>query len=417
MTYEVVWSRLLIQGSATDGVGSPEGQVIVTTLSDGTFFVVVPVRRDSANYMRLWHLDWSLSVMGSIDIVAGGEWSPDDDWWSPYAVATSANKVLLIIDHEPTGSVTTSGTTWVVDCSDAVPVITTMTTVSLDETIYEWGDNVRLYDAATDRVFVGAVDHDLAVLQVFSGTTGEVLCEVLAENARYVSGVPAGIYLDPNDPTRITMPALPWSDSGAYHVKHLNFTVSLDGRTGHYDGKSDRGFRGSWWGFGGSPYLSTGGGWLTESLPYDVPYSIQYLDYSGRVLASHVESGTSRVELYGDLVTYNDGRYLITAMEVADDSDETNAHHMLWVVDQLATPPTIEALALPWGITSPNPKGNNNGQVTTMDISQMDGTVVVATGVKITDSIYATLLWTVCEMTVSDLSGQHLSTDVYFHGG
>lgn len=414
--YTVIGQVDLAQGDSPSPYGAPANVI----LDDGSFFVAV-WWSSGTDAIRMWHLGSDLSVLGTADIALSGS-----QWPTPYAVAISGMKVLLVSQTGWDNSlrVGTAWSSWIVDCSSGEPVAGAM---QAQATGYDVQYNLmgfgvcHFYDQVTDRVLIATTAAPVVILQVFKASTGVLLHEISSGVGSY----PIGLYMDPADSTKFTLCVA----DGSYDAAHYAFTVALDGMSGSYDGTTVTHTGSQTPVAGGSPYLAGGGGTVVEQWPSD-----NFLNYySSGPEVSHDE-GQTGLNQYGSMATLANDRDLLAINEVYDSSLGRDFYYArLIAVDQLAVPPVMEILDLPYAGSqftpsvapgdypdSP-PTSETCPPIISADTSS--GIVLVSTTVysyfyTSAPYSYSLLVWVIQGPTDKpNLKGGPLGVDVYFSGG
>jgi len=336
-TYSVIRTVDLFSG-ISGYIGTPYGNPANAILSDGTYCIAAWIEESGNQLIRVFHLSADLTVLGSADIDTGLVYC----WPTPYLVALPGNKVFMASRLQLRYGYPTTWASWVMDCSGSVPVPgVTIPMATGYNFSYDSSGIFDVYDQANDRIILTVTTHypEHVLVQSFRASTGALLAEM--DTGEYRSGRRvAGLYIDPNDPTKFKVP---------FGVPVIyDFTVALDGTSITYDGVSTySGTTPDWVLAGGSPYIAGGGGFIT---PDSGRSTVEYWDYSGTVLASAGRAVSDYPNYNGDSACLKDGQYLVNVYEETDGSVgiyRTYKHHGLFVgVDQLAVPPTIELLEL-----------------------------------------------------------------------
>lgn len=409
--------------------GTPYGNPANAILSDGSYCIAVWIEESGNQLLRVYRLGKDLTVLGYADIDTGRT----DAWPTPYLVALPGNKVFMVSRMgSPYTPLTDTWASWIVDCSGNIPAvgpIQPMTTSLIPG--YDSGGIFDVYDQATDRIILASTEGSgiwdpPMIIQSFRASTGVLLAEALAGSASN----PIGLYMNPNDSTKFKVPTK-WS------AAVLDFTVALESSV-TYDGVTGA-ISPNWPLAGGSPYLTGGGGFIRSS-GWDYITSpgssgtVEYWDYSGAVLASVTRPLDYHPDEDGDAACLMSGRHLVCVYEEATGSGyrEQPKHGLFVGVDQLADPPTIEMLELPYyGLPTPlptDPPGWWDYYTTTIaewpqaaivTADQGSGIILVTmttytcppSGVE----YYSLFVWVIQGPTDKpNLSGGPLGVDVYF---
>lgn len=348
---------------------APSSPAATAVLPDGSFFVacwiedwVVHAGDTDLGVLRLWRLSSALTVLGTVDIP-----HPHEDPYGrivPYAVTTTGMNVLLLASIVVGGDGTAVRTAWAVDCSAETPVPGPEVPTPNAEGWQSYYALYSLYDGATDRVVLASGG---PLLQVFQGATGELLWQADATATESSFEYPIGVAMDPADHTKFAV------GGGDGDFTYL-FTAALDGASGSYDGKTvvvtppSLAYGFSWPLAAGSPYLAGGPAILDEEWD-DVSDNngiFKVFDAAGALVASYTESPDAGVNAIGGSATLGAGRHLITLYETYFRDVAYGAPGgfgaRLVTVDQLATPPVVEVLDLPYFDLPPTGSGVNAGQ-------------------------------------------------------
>ncbi|MGV8972724.1 MAG: hypothetical protein ACOH10_10415 [Rhodoglobus sp.] len=357
---------------------APNPFVASAVLTDGTYCLAVFIEGPTTNTIRVYHLSKGLTILGSTDYVIPTTAS----WPIPYLVALPGNKVFLfsqvLLTRISSGVYSRTYATWIVDCSGNVPAmgsaIPMATNLNLGGNGNMSGGFFHVYDQASDRVILTNPQNALpgvssnnnknrpAVLS-FRASTGVLLAQFgcTADQDSYIGGGSlnaTGFYMNPSDPTKFGLP----DTNGAT----LWFTVSLDGTSITYDGTFFTSQPGPWSMAGGSPYLAGGGGFI------DYPSSsYTYVSEAAGVLSS------SPLEVSMDWHGQSISSAKDQCLAFIDQGYGPAYPVRFFGVDQLANPPVIERIDLPFPPSDYNWDTGGN-PVSILSVDQTTGIILVA---------------------------------------
>lgn len=401
--YSVITSSVVMQALGSDPLVPLQTGVAGAILSDGTFVVAAGLEANASPwiyYIRVWHLDTDLSVLGVLDIPVGTNGFP-----TPSSVALADNKVLVTsIGDYGVGN----WYSWLVDCSTATPSVVQENpytpTVNTGMNWSKCGQR-HVYDQANDKVIWagrGYGGSQFLMLEVFKASTGEPLCRALSTVVSGFLGF-IGLHMDPTDATQFTATAAGVGAGGA--PARLVFTVALDGTSGSYDGITDVFGPGSSWDMAvGDPYVPGQDGVFGEL--WTDRGTMQCVDpLTGDVLASFDEGADTTVGIntQGQLTSLVGGRHLVSYNEQYDNTQPQglNFRGSLMCVDQLAIPPTIDLLDLNYFGQPPgvhvDSVGGGSSKIAEISADEDSGVILVVAGVDASGSpdTYSVLAWTI----------------------
>jgi hypothetical protein len=390
-------------------------QPTVALLDDGTYFVAsMMYSSGTPQIIRMWHLASDLSVLGTADITFALHQSP-----IPRAIAIAGNKVLLISQAQDryysSGWFNTrTYQSWIVDCNSLAPfpaAPTVLFTTTTTTYAYDYNGSFNyVYDRTADRVVITCRDGSYKpVLQVFTASTGVMLCEI-PTGIVMTQGV-VGLFMDPIDSTKFVMTTATVTTSTPNSPGLWNFTVAADGLSGSYDGQTtlpgapDPPYGYQWATAVGSPYIF--GGIIDNG---------KYYSFTGDYVGDLITSG-SVVANPSIPVSSPDGKILYQYVEVTDGAVYSGE---FWcVVDQSATPPVLESLALPYFGIPADPGAVSSGYYPCVVANPTNGEVVAVTSIVGADVDYTTsvIAWKIQGPgNKPNLSGQLLDNRVRFTG-